>query len=85
MPWVPWIHTEGDDTTNEEVKKLYATTRNPITKKISDITRLTSLTPETSELINKLRASVYGNATGLSAREKEIVALVSSSFNGCVH
>jgi alkylhydroperoxidase family enzyme len=85
MPWVPWIHIEADDTANEEVKNLYAKTKNKITKKISDITRLTSLTPETSELINKLRDSVYRSATGLSAREKEIAALVSSSFIGCVH
>ena len=85
MPWITWIRTEDDDTVNEDAKKLYEKTQNPVTRKISDLTRITSLTPESSELIDKLCTSVYKNATGLSAREKEIAALVTSSFNGCVH
>ena len=83
MPWITWIRTEDDDTVNEDAKKLYEKTQNPVTRKISDLTRITSLTPESSELIDKLCTSVYKNATGLSAREKEIAALVTSSFNGC--
>lgn len=53
--------------------------------KISDLTRITSLTPEVSENINTLGSAVYRNATGFTAREKEIIALVTSSFIGCVH
>jgi len=68
-----------------EVKKLYKKTRNPVTGKISDLTRLTSLTPEISSHIDSLCSAVYQNATGLSAKEKEIAALVTSSFIGCVH
>jgi len=85
MPWKPWIHVEPDDTSNEDARKLHDRTRNPITHEISDLTRITSLTPETSELINQLCEAVYRNATGLTVREKEIAALVTSSFNGCVH
>jgi alkylhydroperoxidase family enzyme len=85
MSWVPWIETENENTSNVEAKNLYARTRHPITRKISDLTRLTSLTPQTSELINQLCTLVYQNATGLSVREKEIAALVTSSLNGCVH
>jgi alkylhydroperoxidase family enzyme len=85
MPWNSWIQIEKDNTENEEAKRLYERTKNPLTNEISDLTRITSLTPEVSELIDKLCVSVYKNATGLSAREKEIVALVTSSLNGCVH
>lgn len=85
MPWTPWIQIEDDDTSNESGRSLYHKTRNPLTRKISDLTRITSLTPETSELIYKLSQAVYQNADGLTAREKEIAALVTSSFNGCVH
>ncbi len=85
MPWNSWIQIEKDDTENEEARRLYERTKNPITKEITDLTRITSLTPEASELIDKLCISVYKNATGLSAREKEIAALVTSSLNGCVH
>ncbi len=55
------------------------------TRQTSDLARITSLTPDTSRLIEKLCKSVYGSASGLTAREKEIAALVTSSFNGCVH
>jgi alkylhydroperoxidase family enzyme len=85
MPWIPWIHTETETTSNEEVQQLYRKTRNPLTNKISDITRLNSLTPNVSSLLDDLRAAVYQNKSGLTAREKEIAALVTSSFNGCVH
>ncbi len=85
MPWIPWIQIEKDDTTNDEVKRLYKRTRNSVTGKISDLTRLTSMTPEVSNHINSLCSAVYRNATGLTAREKEIAALVTSSFVGCVH
>ena len=85
MPWVPWIETEKDDTPKEEVKQLYKKTKNSLTGEIPDLTRLTSLTPEVSNYLDSLRSSVYRNASGLTVREKEIVALVTSSFIGCAH
>ena len=85
MPWVPWIKIEKDDTSKEDVQKLYRKTRNAMTGKISDLTRLTSLTPEVSTHLDSLCSAIYRNATGLTVREKEIVALVTSSFIGCVH
>ena len=85
MPWIPWIHTEDDDTTKENVKQLYEKAHNSVTGKISDLTRLTSLTPEVTECLDRLCVAVYRNASGLTVREKEIAALVTSSFVGCVH
>jgi alkylhydroperoxidase family enzyme len=85
MVWVPWIETENEHSSSEEIKKLYNKTRNPLSGKISDLTRITSLTPEVSEHLNTLGSAVYRNATGFTAREKEIIALVTSSFIGCVH
>ncbi len=85
MSWVPWIEIEGEDTPREEVRQLYKKTKNALTRKISDLTRLTSLTPEVSNNLDSLCSAVYRNASGLTAREKEIAALVTSSFIGCVH
>ena len=85
MPWVPWVEIEKDDTSNEDAQKLYKQTRNAVTGKISDLTRLTSLTPEVSARIDGLCSAIYKNASGLTVREKEIAALVTSSFIGCVH
>ncbi len=85
MTWIPWIQIEKDDTSKEEVKQLYKKTRNSVTGDISDLTRLTSLTTEVSNHLDSLCLAVYRNASGLTVREKEIVALVTSSFIGCVH
>lgn len=71
MPWVPWIQIKKDNTSKRG--------------EISDLTRITSLTPEVSNYIDKLCSAVYRNASGLTAREKEVAALVTSSFIGCVH
>jgi len=85
MSWIPWIQIEKDDTSKEEVKQLYKKTQNSLTGKISDLTRITSLTPEVSNCLDSLCLAVYRNASGLTVREKEIIALVTSSFVGCVH
>ncbi len=85
MPWTPWVRVENDDTTNESVKKLYERVRNSVTGEISDLTRITSLTSEVSECLDRLCTAVYTNKSGLTVREKEIAALVTSSFIGCVH
>jgi hypothetical protein len=85
MHWNPWIEIEEENSEEEVVKKLYENTTNPVTKNISDLTRITSMTPEVAELIDRLCNSVYKNAIGLSTKEKEIAALITSSLNGCVH
>ncbi len=85
MPWVTWIEIEDESTSNKDAQQLYQQTRNPVTKKVSDTVRLTSLTPEVAGLLHDLNQAVHRNATGLSTREQEIVALVIAAYNGCVH
>ena len=85
MTWIPWIEIEPDDSPKEEVRQLYQNTRNALTGNVSDLTRLTSLTPVVSQHLDRLCKAVYQNTSGLTVREKEIAALVTSSFVGCVH
>ena len=85
MPWVPWIQTVPEDTTDEAVRQVYDRTRIRRTGQVSDTVRLTSLTPEVAGLINDLNRAVHLNATGLTRREQEIAALIVSAYNGCVH
>jgi len=85
MPWNPWIKIEPDDTSNEEAIQLYDSTKNKLTGGISDLTRITSLTPPVAKRIDDLCKAVYDNATGFTEKEKEILALVTSSLIGCVH
>jgi len=85
MPWIPWIQIEKDDTQKQDVQQLYKATRHPLTGQLSDLTRLTSLTPQVSQHLHRLCSAVYQDASGLTGREKEIAALVTSAFIGCVH
>jgi uncharacterized peroxidase-related enzyme len=85
MAWTPWIEIEKDDTASVEAKQLYERTRNSLTGEISDLTRITSLTPAVAQCIDDLCTAVYRNASGLTAKEKELAALVTSTFIGCVH
>lgn len=85
MSWIPWIRIEAEDTTDERVQQLYKKTRKPLTGKLSDLTQLTSLTPEVADTLHALGVAVYRDATGLNLREKEVAALVTSALIGCVH
>ncbi|MFC1798508.1 carboxymuconolactone decarboxylase family protein [Thermodesulfobacteriota bacterium] len=85
MPWTPWIEIEPDDTADETARRLYHDTRNPDTGRPTDLVRLSSLTPEVAELMQRLNHAIHNQAGGLSVREQEIAALIVSAFNGCVH
>ena len=85
MPWIKWIKVEPDDTWDEDVRELYARTRDRITGNIPDTVRLMSLTPKVAGLLYELQRAIYQGAKGLNVREKEIAALIVSSLNGCVH
>ncbi len=85
MTWNPWIEIEPDDTTDEAVQQLYNRTRDRTTGHPPDAVRLTSLTPQVAELLYDLQRAVYHGAKGLTLREKEISALIVSTYNGCVH
>jgi len=85
MPWVTWIATDDENSSNPEVRGLYESARNPRTGAVPDLVRLTSRTPEVARLLHRLSTAVYKNAKGLTPREKEIIALISSSYIGCVH
>ena len=85
MAWTTWIGIEPDDTANEEVRRLYDRTRDPGTGRPPDAVRLTSLTPRVAGLLYDLQKAIYHEAKGLTLREKEIAALLVSTYNVCVH
>lgn len=84
MPWNPWIEIEHDDTNHEQTRTLFRRTANR-DGDVSDLIRLTSRRPAAAQLIHDLCREVYRSAKGLTLREKEIAALVTSAFIGCVH
>lgn len=85
MTWVPWIKIEPNDTPNEAIQELYKRTKNMMTGRPPDTVLLTSLTPQVAGLLYDLQRTIFSEAKGLNAREKEIAALLVSVFNGCSH
>ena len=85
MAWITWIEIEPDDTANEVVQQLYERTRDPATGHPPDTVRLTSLRPQVAGLLHDLQKAIYHGANGLTLREREIAALLVSTYNGCVH
>ena len=84
MAWVPWIETDDEQTDSETARQLFRETREP-DGAVSDLARITSRTPLVAKRIHQLCRAVYASAKGLTLREKEIAALVTSAFVGCVH
>lgn len=85
MSWITWIKVEPNDTTDDEVRLLYSNTCDSLTGNPPDTVRLTSRTPDVAGLLHQLQRAVYRGAKGLTLQEKEIAALIVSSYNGCVH
>jgi len=85
MTWKTWIEIHPEDTDDETVRHLYNRTRDAATGRPPDIVRLASLTPTVAGLLYDLQRNIFLETKGLTLREKEIAALVVSSFNGCVH
>lgn len=85
MTWTTWIEIEPEDAPNKEVQSLYDRTRDRATRRPPDTVRLTSLTPQVAGLLYDLQQAISLGAKGLTLREKEIAALIVSTYNGCVH
>ncbi len=85
MPWYPWIEIVPDETSDEEVLALYQRTREPSTGRAPDVVRLNSLIPPVAECVDRLQHAVHDGLKGLTVREREIAALLVSTYNGCVH
>ncbi|GJM44885.1 MAG: hypothetical protein DHS20C21_17270 [Gemmatimonadota bacterium] len=84
MPWIPWIKVDNEESKSDEARRLFRATRE-LDGGVSDLTRITSRTPAVAQLVHELGRAVYLSAKGLSLKEKEIAALVTSAFIGCVH
>ena len=85
MTWTTWIETEPDGILNATIQELYGRTRDMTSGRPPDAVRLTSMTPAVSGLLYDLQRAIYQESKGLTLREKEIAALLVSTYNGCVH
>ncbi len=84
MAWKPWIAIHEDNSPVDEARNLYRATRR-LDGTVSDLIRITSRKPGIAQRLFELGRSIYESAGGLTLKEKEIAALVTSSFVGCVH
>jgi uncharacterized peroxidase-related enzyme len=81
MPWVPTI---PEDRATEALAKVYQRARERAGK-VPNIAKLQSLRPETTARGFDLYCQLMDAPTGISRRERVLIATVVSKVNGCLY
>lgn len=81
MPWVP---TVPEDQAAGPLVEVYRKARERAGK-VPNITRLQSLRPETTARGFDLYCQLMDSPSGLSRRERVLIATVVSKVNGCLY
>ncbi len=81
MPWVP---TVAEDQAGDPLADVYRKARERAGK-VPNITKVQSLRPETTARGFDLYCQVMDAPTGLSRRERVLIATVVSKVNGCLY
>jgi hypothetical protein len=77
-----WVQTIGDDAAVGMLAELYQRLRQR-SGTVPNIAKLQSLRPATTALGFGLYCQLMDDPTGLSKRERVLIATVVSKFNGC--
>ena len=81
MPWVP---TVSEDQATGPLADVYRKARERAGK-VPNIAKLQSLRPETTARGFDLYCQVMDAPTGLSRRERVLIATIVSKVNGCLY
>jgi len=79
---MPWVETVPDSDATPPVQFLYDQVRQRAGK-IPNIARVQSLRPETTLHGFNLYCQLMDNPTGITRRERFLIATVVSKINGC--
>jgi alkylhydroperoxidase family enzyme len=78
-----WIDTIPPEDASEQLRELYRRVTDPGTGQPDHIMQIHSLHPEGLRAHFELYRAVMKTTPGLSAAEREMIALVVSRTNGC--
>lgn len=79
MPWIKQIDEENSENKLKEVYSNLMENRG----KVSNIMKIHSLDPDSMKKHLDLYTSIMFNSKGLNREERELIAVVVSSLNGC--
>lgn len=81
---MPWVSTVPEDQATGSLAELYRKARERAGK-VPNITKLQSLRPEATARGFDLYCQVMDAPTGISRRERVLIATVVSKVNGCLY
>lgn len=81
---MPWVSTVPEDQATGPLADVYRKARERAGK-VPNITKLQSLRPETTSRGFDLYRQVMDAPTGISRRERVLIATVVSKVNGCLY
>ena len=80
---VAWIRTVSEHDAEGDLGRLYSEVADPITGKVDHVLRVHSLHPEGLDAHFKVYKAAMAGTRSLRRVEREMIALVVSSINGC--
>jgi alkylhydroperoxidase family enzyme len=80
---MPWVETVPPETATGRLREVYERARARAGGRVPNITQLQSLRPETLGLGLSLYCLLMDDPTGLTRRERVLIATVVSKVNGC--
>lgn len=81
---MPWVHTVDDASASGALRDLYDRVRERAGK-IPNVTRVQSLRPEATTHGFNLYCQLMDSPSGISRRERVLIATVVSKVNGCLY
>jgi uncharacterized peroxidase-related enzyme len=79
-----WVQMVPEDAASEDLRDVYARVR-ARAGSVPNIAKLQSLRPRTTARGFDLYCQIMDDATGLSKRERVLIATVVSKVNGCLY
>ena len=83
MKRIAWIDTITEEEAEGELGQAYERSRDPLTGKVDHIMRVHALHPQTLDDHLRLYGTLMHGMGDLTRAEREMIAVVVSSINGC--
>jgi len=81
---MPWVETIADDVASDKLQTAFQKVRERAGC-VPNIARVQSLRPTTMERGFDLYCQIMDDPTGLSKRDRVLIATVVSKVNGCLY
>ncbi len=78
-----WIKIIKEENAEGKLKKLYEKMTSPTNKKVANVLKVHSLKPNILEAHYNLYRKIMFGKSNISRKQREMIAVVVSSINGC--